>query len=415
MVKTNLLNIGVFFTFTVLVQAKLKCTTFMEKDVVCTGGTKDYVLERGIVSDNNKTTRITLRNCRIIEIEYEAFENNFNLKYIDLSENKISNFKLGVLDGNPVVAYLNLSHNLITGFPLGLFDQKPNLEVLDLKGNMINNLDLGIFDTLTKLKHLDLSSNNLFGRYINPYLFDKSQQITFMDFSRNDMSGTSDNLLHAFRSLEFLNLDRCSLTIVPKFATRGNLKTMKHLMLSTNNISKVNNSTDFTKLENLEILNFAENIINELSEDVLWPLRKLKIVIFRNNKLTRIPDKLFYNIPKLSNIDLSHNFIEYIPVNAFRGTSVRNLNLASNKFTFLENNFSLELRNSGARLKKFYFNENPWQCACLLEILMEVRRYDIEYNKSKYNGQNVVCITEQLDNYRLNCKRDRSYFGLSNF
>lgn len=374
-----------------------------ETNVVCSnsGESSDYVLKPGLVSDNNKTVEITLRGCKISDIDLQAFQNLSSLMYIDLSQNNISHFKLGVLDGARQVTHLNLSYNVITDFPLGLFDHQPNLEILDLKENRIEELKLGIFDPLKKLKHLDLSSNRLKGKFIDPYIFNRTRQINFLDFSRNDMSDAPNNLLHAFQVLEFLDLDRCLLTHVPEFLTSGNLKTLKHLILSTNYISSLENSTVFFNLIHLEVLDLADNAIEKISGDVFKPLNKLKVIILRRNRISHLPDTLFLNMKSVANIDLSHNMIETVPVNAFRGTSVKNLNLSDNRFTYLIDNFCLELRNSGAKLKKFYFNLNPWQCACLTSLLDEVKRLGIEYNSINYDGTHPICVTTN----DVSCKR----------
>ncbi|KAJ0170778.1 hypothetical protein K1T71_013550 [Dendrolimus kikuchii] len=383
-----------------------KCTNHSDEEVACFAGTTDHKLERGLVSDNNRTTSIILRNCRISEVDYEAFENLFNLRRLDLSHNKIITFKLGVLDGFTNLIYLNMSYNYITGFPLGLFDQKPNLEILDLKGNEITSLELGIFDLMKKLKYVDLSSNKLLGHNFDPYLFDQSPYITFMDFSRNNMTEAKNNILHAFQSIQFLNLDRCSLNAVPSFAISYNLKTMIHLMLSSNQISELPENT-FIQLDNLEILNVAHNVIKRIENRVLQPLKKLKMIVLRHNLLNNIPENLFTDMKNLGNIDLSYNKLEYVTVNAFRGTALKNLNLAGNQLTFLTSNFCLELRNSGVFLAKFYFNQNPWQCWCLHEVLKEVNKYGIKYNREQYNGQVPVCVTSN----QFTCIRDMNLVG----
>lgn len=398
----NMIILTGLVTLITTVNASLKCQTFNEKDVVCKPGTNDIILRRGLVSDNNKTTGITLKRCRITELDFEAFENDFFLQYIDLSENKISQLKLGVLDGNRQVTYLNLSYNMLSSFPLGIFDQKTNIQVLDLKGNKLKSLELGVFDPLTKLAHLDLSSNEFVGKNIDPYIFDHNRRIKFMDFSRNDMSESPELLLHAFQELDFLNLDRSSLTEVPAFATRPNLSTMKHLMLSTNQIRRLDNTRIFLNLDNLEILNLAENVIEEIAANVFTCcIKKLKMIVLRNNRIKTLPDGIFRNLNRLGNLDLSYNLIKYVPLNAIQGTALKNINLSYNKFTYLEANFCLELKNVGVTLSKFYVNDNPWQCACLNEILKEMKKYNVRYNSNKLNGVQPVCVTTK----DFNCKR----------
>lgn len=386
------------------IEARPTCTIHNNIDVVCTPKNEEYKLERGLVSDRNETIRITLRDCRITDVGFESFEILPSVTYIDLSVNKIQTLQLGVLDDAKAVTNLNLSYNMLTVFPLGLFDQKPNMEVLDLKGNMINNLELGILDPLTKLRHLDLSNNALLGKDMSPYLFDESKNIKIIDFSRNNMNGSPNNLLHSFQALEYLNLDHCELNKVPKFATVRNLRTIKHLILSSNAITKIDGNKTFVNLDSLEILNLAYNSIETIHENVFKSLSNLKIIHLNNNRLKTIPETLFQNINKLGNINLSHNLIEFVPVNAFRGSGAKNLNLSDNRFTYLTDNFLLELRNSGTRVVKFYFNENPWQCACLIQILNEVKSMKVEYNNVKFNGKDTVCVA----NDEFSCKRQQA-------
>lgn len=394
---------------TTTAESEPSCKFYGEQqtDLICTPGLTDYELKRGLVSDNNRTTGITLRGCRITSVELEAFERLFALKYLDLSINKIEELELGVLDEALQVTYLNLSYNMISELPLGIFDQKPNVEVLDLKANRLRSLELGIFDPLHKLRYVDLSRNAFTGRNFNAYIFDQSKKIEVMYFSDNNMSGAPDELLHAFEANDFkyLELERCSLTEVPKFLGEPNLSNLKQLMLSSNHISKLDDATAFSKLMKLETLNLYDNMIESVSEDVFKPLKKLKMIILRYNRLKNLPETLFQNMMKLGNIDLSHNLIEYVPVSAFRGTALKNLNLSDNKFTYLTDNFVLELRNSGTRLTKFFFNENPFQCACLKQVLDEVKSFKVEYNSVKYNGKDAVCVTTS----EFNCKRNQEF------
>lgn len=403
----NSLQYGVVLTLAslVIIDAAPECKTYNKKDVVCTAGREDYELVRGLVSDNNITTGITLRSCRIIDVEYESFNDLNSLTYLDLSLNKISRLKLGVLDEPKQLTYLNLSYNMLTGFPLGLFDQANKIDTLDLKGNKINDIELGIFDPLSNLKFIDLSSNDLKGKNLNPYIFDQSPRITFIDFSRNDMTETPEILLKAFQSLEFLNLDRTFLKDVPQFAIKQNLRTLKHLILSTNQISALDNAAIFINLDSLEILDLSYNDIETINGDVLQPLKNLKKFVLGNNKLKVIPDNLFRNMPRLITIHLLGNQISDVPVNAFRGTPLKNLNLSSNKITYLTDNFCLEIQNSGGRLKKFLFHPNPWQCACLNDLIKEVKRLGIEYSTAKYNGKEPVCATTE----EFNCKRHQTF------
>lgn len=392
------------------IEAQPTCMITKNTDVVCTPKDKEYILTRGLVSHRNQTRRITLRDCRITDVDFGSFNRLPSVTYIDLSLNKIRTLQLGVLDGAKDVTHLNLSYNQLTEFPLGIFDQKRNMEVLDLKGNMITNLELGMLDPMTKLRHLDLSYNALMGKDISIYLFDQTKSIKIIDFSRNNMNDSPDNLLYALEVLEFLKLDHCGLSEVPKFATGSNLRTVKHLILSSNEINRIDNPLTFVNLDSLEVLNLAHNFIESIHENAFKSVRNLKTIVLKNNRIKEMPETLFQNMNKLANIDLSHNLIDFVPVNAFRGSGAKNLNLSDNRFSFLTDNFLLELRNSGTRIIKFNFIQNPWQCACLIQALNEIKSMNVEYNNAKFNGKDTVCVTKD----EFACKRqqdDNLYFN----
>ncbi|XP_063360931.1 carboxypeptidase N subunit 2-like [Cydia amplana] len=348
-------------------------------NVICTAGANDYVLRKGLVSDNDRTTAIVLKGCRITSIE------------------------AGALNALPALEDIDLSQNSLQALT-GMFDQTPNLLKLNLSNNRIESLQLNIFDALTKLKSLDLSNNVILGSNLESRIFEELHRIEFLDLSGNFMTRTPENLFQASHTIKTLKLSRCNLEEVPKFATNPNLNSMTRLTLSSNEITRLHDKL-FINFEKLESIEFDDNLIEFIHEDVFKSLKNIKTISLQHNKIKDLPESLFKSLTKLGNINLSHNLIEYMPVNAFRHTALKNLNLADNKFTYLQDNFCLELRNSGVRLKKFYFNQNPWQCACLNDILIEVKKMGIQYNGAKYIGQEPVCVTTK----EFNCKRQPNF------
>lgn len=387
----------------------LQCETNKEKEVICINyNNSENILRKSFIPDR-ETKGITLRNCNINNVENDAFKNNFDLQYIDLSINKITELKFSVLEDNTHVKYLNLSHNKLTTLEHGVFQSNDNLEVLDLKDNKLDSLPVGIFDFLYNLTYLDLSRNLLVGEVMNSEIFNDLTKTKFLDLSRNDLSGTPETIFSSFSVLDTLYLHKCLLDEVPNFVTRSNLKTITNLDLSTNHIAKLVHKGIFENLYNLEILNLGANVIDEIDEIVFLPLRNLKTLILRKNRLEILANNLFQSLKSLAFLDLSYNDIEFIPVDAFQGTSLKNLNLEYNRFTFLESSFSSKLRHFGVILDVFYFNDNPWQCACLNEIILEAKQYNIRYKSVKYNGFHPVCVTTR----EFVCKReenDNSYF-----
>ncbi|XP_022113052.2 carboxypeptidase N subunit 2 [Pieris rapae] len=375
-----------------LVEAKPICTNTSFDQVSCVPGNySQVVLRKGMVSENNFTKLLSLTSCRISDVDFEAFDGVPALLELDLSQNMISYLQLGVLDEFKQLTHLNLSFNYIRNFPLGLFDQKPNLISLDLGSNKLQALELGIFDPLTKLEYLDISWNSLIGSEISPYIFDINRRIKTLKLSGNNMNEAKENLLHSLTMLQVLALEDCKLDVFPPFALQRSMKKLLRLDLSLNKIRQISNDLSFENLTSLISLHLTSNVIEDIGENVFKPLKKIKVLVFRNNRIKDIPDTLFQNIP-VTFVDLANNIIEYIPVNAFRGTKLRNFNIASNRITYLQDNFCLELRNSGAVLTKFYFNDNPWQCACLRDVLNEVKKFGVTYNDKKYDGKHPVCV-----------------------
>ncbi|CAG9794745.1 unnamed protein product [Diatraea saccharalis] len=365
-----------------------------KNNFVCSPVGTDYELKKGLVSNQDNVKSISLRGCGITDIDCDAFVGLPMLQHLDIAENKLQELKPCTLVSLPQLNSLDLSFNKISVLSPGTFDHLNNIEELYLKGNELRNLQNEIFDKLKKLNVLDLSNNVIDGSNLSPRIFDNNKIITSLDLSRNDMSRAHENLLQSFQTLQSLYLDRCFLTRVPSFVTKSNLKTLQQLILSTNQITNLDDPTSFINMDELIMLDFAGNSIESVAENVFTPLRKLKTIVLKHNHLKQIPEKLFQNMPKLVNIDLSYNDIQVINLASFRNTPMKNLNLSGNNLTYMPVNFYGTLISFGGKLKKFLFTNNPWQCACLRDILQEVKEHNIEYNMTVYDGKLSVCVSD---------------------
>jgi Leucine-rich repeat (LRR) protein len=68
-----------------------------------------------------------------------------------------------------------------------------------------------------------------------------------------------------------------------------NLKKLVHLDFSNNKIKILPNDV-FCNLKELNLLNFNNNLITELKNGTFLNLKKLKTLIFSSNKITGFPD-----------------------------------------------------------------------------------------------------------------------------
>ncbi|KPJ19624.1 Platelet glycoprotein V [Papilio machaon] len=354
----------------------------------CSPGDSDYILDKGLVSDKARIVTIILRSCKITSLNTDCFEGLPRLERLDISHNKLTTLPLGVLDKVPKLTYFNASYNIITNLPVGLFKNVQNLIQLDLTGNHLYEINPGLFK---KVSLLYLSKNYLQGRDLHPNVFEISD-VNFLLLNENDMTGAPENMLRTLHELLYLNLDDCSLTEVPKFITTPNLDTITHLTISNNKIREINEPI-FDNLKDLEVLNLTMNLIDSLNDNLFTSLKKLKKIDLSKNRLKTITEHQFQNTPFLTDINLSHNLISILPVNAFRASALNKLDISNNRLTYLQDNFCLELKNSGAVLRDFYFSENPWQCACLHDLLREVKTLNLKYDDVNYDGGHPVCVS----------------------
>lgn len=79
------------------------------------------------------------------------------------------------------------------------------------------------------------------------------------------------------------------------------------------------------------------NNLDTLDPDIFYGLNaSLHSLSVKSNKLTIIPENMFNELFKLQVLDLSHNFIETVPVNFIFNTCINELSLADNRIAHLK-------------------------------------------------------------------------------
>ncbi|XP_013165605.1 PREDICTED: leucine-rich repeat-containing protein 70-like [Papilio xuthus] len=341
--------------------------------------------------------------CFIENIETDAFEEMHSLKNLDLSENHIENITVGTFDTLIDLEELNLFNNYIKDIPVDLFKYNIKLKKLNIGDNLLLWINIGVFDNLEYLTTLVLSNNYISGNYWDSDVFRRNINIMNIQFSGNNMTEAPNNLLTYFVKLISINLRDCHLKEFPKFLISSNLTNIIVLNLRNNEI-RIIEQNHFDNFEILSILDLSANQIEYIAENSFKRMRKLTFLNLSKNLLTTIPNKLFATTYKLSLLDLSYNMIIYLQEDLFKRTNLKNLNIAHNRLTYLQQNFCQQQRNNGAFIKNFYFNHNPWQCACLRDLLDEVKELRIKYNSTYFDGGQPVCVTTE----EFVCKRQEN-------
>ncbi|XP_061719270.1 carboxypeptidase N subunit 2-like [Cydia pomonella] len=226
-----------------------------------------------------------------------------------------------------------------------------------------------VFSGLPKVKTIVLSNNNL--QFVNPGVFIKVSGLSELDLSFNRLS------------------------TVPVFGQHGLFESMKKLSVNYNRISLLLNLKTFSSMQQLEELNLDNNVIRHIDADIFKPLVNLKTINLASNKISFIPEGMF-QIQTLQNIYLNDNAIGYVSPNAFE-SKVKSLDLSANRLAYLPKDCVSKLTSDGSRLINLELASNPWQCACLLELLHDVKKLGVcdEYYKYVFDGEKPLCLAHE--------------------
>ncbi|XP_057723414.1 receptor-like protein 33 [Arachis stenosperma] len=345
------------------------------------------------LSSNQLIGPIPSKNATLPKLETLDLDNNSingtipdwcyslsSLRDLDLSMNQltgpISKFSTYSLEN------LVLSNNKFQGdFPNSIFEFQKNLARLDVSSNYLSGLlDFSYFSKLENLNSLDLSNNKFLSvdsnsrvDYVLPQLeyltfsscsvtvfpsfLPRVQNLRWLDLSNNKIHGKipnwfSDNLLHTWMSMDFIDLSfnqlQGDLPILPygisyfsvsnnKFtggisSTICNASSLNMLILSHNNLTgkipQCLGSFPWLQVLDFQINNFYRSIPENFSKSNAFETIKLS----GNHLEGPVPQSLA-NCTKLQVLDLSDNNIEDVfPSRLEALQELQVLSLRNNKF-----------------------------------------------------------------------------------
>ncbi|XP_057711576.1 keratocan [Corythoichthys intestinalis] len=207
------------------------------------------------------TWYLYLQNNQIQVVSADALRNATQLRWVNLSRNKITSegVEKGTLDAMTRLEHLYMDDNLLSWVP---FPLPASLEHLSLSRNRISKIPDGVFFGLDKLTLLDLQGNKL------------------MDDAVTEVS------LKGLNNLVQINLAKNQLSNMPL----GLPPTTTQLFLDGNNIDKI--PTGYFK-----------------------GLPKMAFLRLNHNKLgsSGVPNNVF-NISSILDLQLSHNLLTEVPL-----------------------------------------------------------------------------------------------------
>lgn len=296
-----------------------------------------------------------------------------------------------------------------------------SLEYINLAINFISQVEVNSFDQLTQLKHLNMSHNSLNGLQFFT-IFSQLTSLEVLDVSYNQILEIPSLQLFKMNNLKNLNVSNNFIEQIPEKSFAG-LFSLKQLSLQNNKIMSID-ANAFNQLFDLELLDLSSNKLKELDPNLLTiPSIKLKRLFLQNNQLETIADNLFHNTRKIIQLDLSNNKLKSLPEFTFREmVNLRVLHLENNlidtfslrqlhqnrqlRVIFLHYNQLTHIddfdRNALNRLSKatiLTIDNNPWQCACMDQMLALLGKTKINYSYEAGYFENatlkIMCVVTE--------------------
>jgi hypothetical protein len=311
-----------------------------------------------------------------------------------------------ILNGSQMFCSIDFSNTFINDLNK-YFYLRFNSFIKELNQKVQNENFKISFSNLKKIQQFNFTVNlNLiiyiydsFVYEINSKIFEKNRNIDLNLVNFTTYSNNWFNLLDSSNinvlSMRFIN-DLTNITFKNNYFSSS----IRDIKILNSNIVYLNESFFLFKLlkytEQIEFINCdIEEIQDDIFENYDFISRNLKILVLSNNNIQKINRKTFYGLKNLILLDLDNNPIDFIEKNAFESlTALETLSLNNNlKFDniFYDPIWFYSLLKSDSfkyskSVKKISFtNENSILNICFLSSLIET----INNYQNKTNSSNI--------------------------
>ncbi|XP_064473061.1 toll-like receptor Tollo [Ornithodoros turicata] len=290
-------------------------------------------------------SNLALDRNHLHTIHLEGFKNCSSLLDLQLSGNRLTDVP-HALQFLRFLRSLDLSENLLQNVTNITLSGMSNLHSLKISGNRIGNMTRGTFQELKSLRRLDLSHNKI--ESLEHGIFDDASALNIILLNDNllkDVNGLFMNLAH----LRLLNVSRNGITwfdyaLVPR--------QLKHLDIHDNEIETLGNYYELEDKMHLKILDASHNRIREINA-ASFP-NQIEVIQLNHNRISIIHPFTFMAKHNLTKVNLTHNRIENVDINAFR----------------------LKPISAKAVLPDFWIADNIYFCDCTMEWLQRINSLD---------------------------------------
>ncbi|XP_064167738.1 toll-like receptor 8 [Anguilla rostrata] len=292
----------------------------------------------------------------ISPVQFVDFE---NISCLNLSRNGFA----AALNGTEFLPlsnlkYLDLSYNKIDLAYDGAFSELKKLEVLDLSYNPHYFIVSGVthnfnfLENLPSLKVLNLSNNNIFTLTSKTM---KSNSLTELQFHDNRLGilwkvndGSYDNLFKYLLNLSYLDISHNGIKNIPQKIMENLPKNITKLCLGYNSIDDFG-WHNLTLFPNLQFLDLSHNLIAEVPANLSGLSKTLETLDLSHNRIARLPDGFLRGAGNVRVLDLSYNLLVHVNRSACEAA---------------QTNYTQVLRLGG----------NPFHCMCdTLDFILWLR------------------------------------------
>ncbi|CAF4766912.1 unnamed protein product [Pieris macdunnoughi] len=266
-------------------------------------------ISKSLFISSIKTQDIYLDHNQISFIEPRAFEKMKNLKYISLNNNNLINIQEVLPKMSSKLLTLYLHANKLSS--VNTFENEDRIYYLTLKENRLKFITKHTFGNLTFLARLELANNEI--SVINDFSFQRLSSTRYLDLQYNHIKNVTSFTFIGLSELEDLDISHNKINYIYNMAFE-HLKKLRSLNLSYNPL-KILYKNLFQQLPLSSLyLDFCE--IQVIENGTFDGLNNLKVLTLNSNFL-KSNDLLALDVAGLKMLSLSHNILDYLPVDAF--------------------------------------------------------------------------------------------------
>ncbi|XP_075050919.1 toll-like receptor 8 [Mixophyes fleayi] len=328
-------------------------------------------------------------------------------KTLDLSLNSIFFIDPDEFRSFSDVVCLNLSSNGIGQDLNGTeFIYLPNLKYLDLSYNKLDFASLSAFQELKHLKVLDVSYNKHYfiveGVTHHLKFIENLPNLTILNLSWNEISTLTDSQIES-KSLIELRFAGNRLNILWRNGDMRYIDIFKNFInlslldISHNKLQTIPDDALSNLSKNLSVLYLNNNGLVFFGWKILRNFQKLKVLDLSHNKITMIIGHLSNYTDSLETLIINHNMIQTLAESFLSGvSSLSNLDLSFNSIQSI--NKSIFLSGNDNYLKVLSLKGNPFDCTCdIIDFIMWINSNNVTIPRL---ATDVTCATPENWNKR---------------